>query len=510
MKSAIFYASLAATLAPTIFAQRVVSLDIDKPAPASAPQLSDLLRRDLGSYSQVITNNISVRTYYAKVTVGTPPQPITLIVDTGSSDTWVIDDDISGCGKDACTTPFAAHDSSTVQMMANTLLNITYGDGSNVLATMMEDTLTIGGTKVHKLQMGLAYTVVGVTSGILGLGLREGESPPADYSNIMDLFYDQDLIGTKAFSLYLNALQSPTGNILFGGIDKAKFTGELRALPLVPDALSNKVSSYFVTLSSLSLTFDNGTNKGFPLGDKIVLLDSGTTFSYLPNSTVQPLFQALGVSIRQDQSQGGLMWIDCGILDSQRKATFDFRFGGGGSDDGLLISVPMDQMVLDLRPYSNPEAAESCLLGIVPTSENSHNAYLLGDTFLRSAYVVYDLANHQVALAQALPNATSSEIVEFGKDATAIPGAVGVASGGTSVMQSATGLPGGPGGKPLPTVTVTAALDPTETNAIGGKKNAGSVSRSVPAGADLLVVGLVMFWAGLGSLTGSRWLCLQV
>lgn len=114
MKSAIFYASLAATLAPTIFAQRVVSLDIDKPAPASAPQLSDLLRRDLGSYSQVITNNISVRTYYAKVTVGTPPQPITLIVDTGSSDTWVIDDDISGCGKDACTTPCKCYRFMTV------------------------------------------------------------------------------------------------------------------------------------------------------------------------------------------------------------------------------------------------------------------------------------------------------------------------------------------------------------------------------------------------------------
>lgn len=51
--------------------------------------------------------------------------------------------------------------------------------------------------------MGHAHTVIKVNSGILGLGLRAGETPNGNYPNVMDLFYDQGLIGTKAFSLYL-------------------------------------------------------------------------------------------------------------------------------------------------------------------------------------------------------------------------------------------------------------------------------------------------------------------
>lgn len=51
--------------------------------------------------------------------------------------------------------------------------------------------------------MGIATTVNMVYTGILGLGFREAEIPPGNYPNIMDVFYDQGLIGTKAFSLYL-------------------------------------------------------------------------------------------------------------------------------------------------------------------------------------------------------------------------------------------------------------------------------------------------------------------
>ncbi|KAK8851668.1 aspartic peptidase domain-containing protein [Apiospora arundinis] len=491
----VLFASLAAMLAVAASAQGVVSLDIEQPP---VPRLLNR-RRDLGSYSQLITNNITVKTYFAKVTVGTPPQPISLAVDTGSSDTWVIDERADGCEKkNPCITPFSARGSSTVTLLDNAPFNIKYGDNSTVSGSMMKDTLTIGGAAIKNLEMGHAHTVIKVNSGILGLGLRAGETPNGNYPNVMDLFYDQGLIGTKAFSLYLNAQDSPTGNLLFGGIDKAKFTGDLLAVPLLPSSATRKVSSYYVALSSLSMTFDNGTNQNLTFADSTVLLDSGASFTYLPNSTVTRLYQALGVAVREDPNQG-VTWIDCGILDSQRKATVDFRFGG---DKGPLVRVPMSQMVLDLRQGSSSSKGDldSCLFGVLPTA-NDDQVHILGDTFLRSAYVVYDLANQQVALAQAKPNATAnankSDVVEFGKDATTIPGLAGDA------MRSATGVP---------TVTVTASdggMGATATDAVG-KKNAASVSRSAPTGADLLTVGLMMFWTAIGLLTGSTWICLQL
>jgi hypothetical protein len=53
-----------------------------------------LQRRDgilprAGTVSAVLTNAEAEGLYFANVTVGTPPQPLQLQIDTGSSDVWV-------------------------------------------------------------------------------------------------------------------------------------------------------------------------------------------------------------------------------------------------------------------------------------------------------------------------------------------------------------------------------------------------------------------------------------
>ena len=60
---------------------------------------------------------------------------------------------------------------------------------------------------------------------------------------------------------------------------------------------------------------------------------------------------------------------------------------------------------------------------------------MLGDTFLRSAYVVYHLGNNQISLAPTVFNATDSDIREIGNgtdgvpNATLVPGAVSTGAG---------------------------------------------------------------------------------
>lgn len=49
--------------------------------------------------------------------------------------------------------------------------------------------------------------------------------------------------------------------------------------------------------------------------------------------------------------------------------------------------------------------------------------YLLGDTVLRSAYVVYDLENNQIAIAPTKYNSTESNIVAFASKGAPIPSA---------------------------------------------------------------------------------------
>ena len=60
-----------------------------------------------------------------------------------------------------------------------------------------------------------------------------------------------------------------------------------------------------------------------------------------------------------------------------------------------------------------------------PTPSLCPSTYTLGDTFLRSAYVVYDLVNNQVGLAQSSFNDDASYVIAFPYDGARIPGYIG-------------------------------------------------------------------------------------
>lgn len=61
-----------------------------------------------------------------------------------------------------------------------------------------------------------------------------------------------------------------------------------------------------------------------------------------------------------------------------------------------------------------------------------------GDTFLRSAYVVYDLDNQEISLGNTLFNVTDSTIREIGTGKSAVPDATGAASAVTAALASGT------------------------------------------------------------------------
>jgi hypothetical protein len=87
--------------------------------------------------------------------------------------------------------------------------------------------------------------------------------------------------------------------------------------------------------------------------------------------------------------------------------------------------------------YSNGAAA--CQLGLQAAGDLP---VLFGDTFLRSAYAVYDLDNNRIALAQTDFNATGSNVIPFASGGASIPSATS-AENEASVTQTATGVPQG-------------------------------------------------------------------
>jgi hypothetical protein len=71
-------------------------------------------------------------------------------------------------------------------------------------------------------------------------------------------------------------------------------------------------------------------------------------------------------------------------------------------------------------------------------SDAGDSTAVLGDTFLRSAYVVYDIANNEISLAQTDFNATSSNIKEIASGTGGVPGAATV-TGAVTTLSVSTG-----------------------------------------------------------------------
>lgn len=371
--------------------------------------------------------------------------------------------------------------SSTYKLVDEGAFQITYGDNTGANGDYITDTMSIGGATITALEMGLAYNASSAT-GVMGIGYdineasdnSQGQVNPFVYPSIIDTMVSQGLINTKAYSLYLDDLEASTGSIIFGGYDTDKYHGTLYQLPIVQEAAQNGSNLYVefgVTQTGFSITNQSGitttiTNSTYSTP---AILDSGTALAYLPGDLTADIVSALNGL--DDTANSGNIYVDCGLL-KDTSMTFNFGFGGSSGSSGTTIKVPVSELVFKLTgifavdPNTLPKLPyTACALGI---QSGDPGPYILGDVFLRSAYVVYDLKNNVIGIAQTNFGSTTSNVIEFQSSATSIPTQTGVATG--------------------------AVVDPT------GTKNAGVSSVPEFDMRRLLVLGLSAGFAVLGGL----------
>ncbi|KAK0387903.1 hypothetical protein NLU13_4148 [Sarocladium strictum] len=404
-------------------------------------------------------NNMTGGGYYAEFGIGTPPQKIGFLLDTGSSDTWMNSAESNLCTSVSqqnfygyCMKPFDPDESSTLEIVDKGGFDITYLDGRNIMGDYINDTVTIGGQNITGQQLGLALDTVR-PAGIMGLGFSKNVASSTKYPTIVDNMVSQGLIDTPAYSLWLNTIDSDEGSILFGAIDQKKFVGSLAKMDLHPDELSDQDEAlhFNVKLTGFRANSPDDAND-IDLGtlDSHAVLDSGSTICLMPDDQVQKIHEEFGVV-----AIDGLLapFADCAWRgDKGRGYSFDFKF------EGKVIRVPLSEMVVNAyeevqdQLMGDPEARRLfgswdsvCIFGIGSTADfgfEGDGFTLLGDTFLRSAYVVYDLANEQIGLAQANHDTDESDLVEIKtgdlpdvkgvEEASSIDGAGFLASSGSA------------------------------------------------------------------------------
>ncbi|EEY21636.1 candidapepsin-8 [Verticillium alfalfae VaMs.102] len=300
-------------------------------------------------------------------------------------------------------------------------------------------------------------------AGILGLG--HGQNYTVTYPNMMDELVAQGAIRTKAYSLALGSKTEQQGLLVLGGIDTAKYSGHLAALPVIPaEHAPDRVARFWVNLRSLALTPPSGVTRapyvaaaGLP-----VFLDSGATMTLLPRALADAVAADFGAppsnSSDDPEASHSFYEVDCSMADAP--GTLDFSFGSS-----LTIRVPYAEMVR--RTRADPPR---CVLGFVPDDDFA----LLGDTFLRSAYAVFDLESDVVYMAQYRNCGERQMAVRRVQDIHAIVGLCEAPATGAAL-----------GGKPAQPSQAVAAPDTTPTEDATSVTGPGVVGVSAAAGLSL-------------------------
>ena len=391
-----------------------------------------LRKRNDGYESIEITNQLTF--YSVSLEIGTPAQNITVLVDTGSSDLWVSNSDNPYCQNNynpnsgiSYTNTIDCEEYGTFDPSASsswssnsTTFNINYGDTTFARGVWGQDRLHLEDLNVTGLSFAVANRS-NSTVGVLGIGLPGLEvtytgsatGRSYQYDNFPLVLKRNGAIEANVYSLYLNDSDASHGTVLFGAVDHSKYEGSLYTIPLVNTLSANGFQNpvqFDVTLQGIGMTFENGTSQKTLTTTKIpALLDSGTTLTYLPESLVTTIAKQINASY---SSRLGYYTIACPETSKKTAAALDgtqlvFDFGG------FYINATLEHFLV--------RASEStCLLGILP--QTAHSA-LLGDSFLTNAYVVYDLENKEISMAQAKYDSDTSDIEVVSSGASSIPSA---------------------------------------------------------------------------------------
>merc|ERR1711943_184104 len=183
---------------------------------------------------------------------------------------------------------------------------------------------------------------------------------------------DQKLISEPVFAFYLQEDASQQGELVFGGIDKNHYTGELVDVPLISE------SYWEVSLDAVKFG-------GSPVisSPQKAIIDSGTSLLAGPKDVVSSLAQKVGAT----SAMGKEYTIDC----SKKSSLSNLEVTLGGktfelSPDDYVLSVSGQCLFafigLDVPPPRGP-------------------LWIMGDVFMRKSIVSSTTVTRRCALHQS-------------------------------------------------------------------------------------------------------------
>jgi hypothetical protein len=313
--------------------------------------------------------------------------------------------------------------------------HVTYGDGTDAQGNYVLDTVSLEGTVLKKFQfIDVDQFTTQITieqpwepavSGLIGLGAKQleaGADANFTYHNLPSAMVDAGLIKSDAYSLWLDDIESIHGQLLFGGLNRAKYEGDLVTMDIYPDAKG--IINVMVPLTGISVksgsrgNFDAEISEGLP-----ALIDSGTSVIMLPTFLFKQVLEVL--EGRLDLVHKIYVAPCSGRNTTDTKMVFSFG--------QLNIEVQLSELILPPKLWHSipshtklfdEDGVPYCLLGLAENTADKQA--ILGDSFMRSAYIVYDQTGSKITMAQSKKGSKKDDIVELKvvNHTAIIPGAV--------------------------------------------------------------------------------------
>lgn len=314
--------------------------------------------------------------------------------------------------------------------------NNTYIDGTGSAGHYGTDVLFFGGVTLQNATFGLAETP-GLHTTMFGIGpdpdLYSRKPLNTTIVSTLDALVAAGVTKSKLLSLYLNELNSPSGSIVFGGVDESKFdtNAGFVTLDILRDPLAkNQVRDfYLVQMTKLSVMLNDKTET-IPISSSPsmpwlpVSVDSGSSFTMVPsqffqtintyvNATYFPELQGYGlpcVAAQNETLKNTIVsWTPGDPLSPSVSITYNISVAD------LVVPLYNIGTTTPVTATFDGKEMAACAFGIQPSYEGLDGLGVIGMPFLRRMYVVFDQDNEEISFGYPTFNADDSNIVEVQK-----------------------------------------------------------------------------------------------
>jgi hypothetical protein len=332
-----------------------------------------------GSNSDSIDVTDASVTYLMDVTIG--GQDFSLLIDTGSSNTW--------CGANTEFTPNSSVESTRESV------NVSYGSGS-FSGTEFIGPVVLGGSSglsIAEQSFGVASTSTGFsdTDGILGIGpvdLTSGTvSGTSEVPTVTDNLFSNGTISTESIGISFNPTTGndiANGELTFGGVDETKITSDVTFTPITS---TSPASEYWGIDQSITY----GTSGTNILSSTAGIVDTGTTLLLIASDAFQAYQEATGATMDQTT---GLLKLSTSDFDNLQSLFFQI------GDTTFEFTANAQIWPRSMNSALGGEAGSIYLIvSDIGSNSGSGLDFINGFGWLQRYYAVFDTTNSQVGIA---------------------------------------------------------------------------------------------------------------